>query len=339
MSTARPHGYARFPEKKGRGQRSEALPRLLSSFLVAAFLVAVLLGIAFPANAGETACQVWLVSTRGLPHGDDLDQAPPQLDYWRLNDQCEWSAADAKAFQATDDPAVPTAVFIPGNRSDADDAVEKGWFMYQAIRAPGDRPLRYVIWSWPADRAFRRNRPDVRLKAARSDVEAWYLAQWLAQLRPGVRVSLIGHSFGPRIITGAMHLLGGGQLAGRSLPEDTVAAWTAGKRNRIRAVLLAAALDVDWLAPGGCHERALSMIDQMLVTRNGCDRVLRWYPRMYGRGGPPALGFVGPCGVEEAKNIEVVDLSATVGRFHDYRCYCCDPAVFCRWARYTFLEE
>ncbi len=234
---------------------------------------------------------------------------------------------------------MPTVVTIHGNRTDADEAVEKGWYTYQSIRAHGDRPLRYVIWSWPADRAFRRNRPDVRLKAARSDVEAWYLAQWLAQLRPGVRVSLIGHSFGPRIITGAMHLLAGGELAGRRLPAGTVAAWTAGKRNPIRAVLLAAALDVDWLAPGGCHERALSLIDQMLVTCNARDRVLRWYPRMYGRGGPPAMGFVGPCGVEDAKNIELVDVTATVGRFHDYRCYYAAPDVSCRWAQYTFQDD
>ena len=153
------------------------------------------------------------------------------LDYWRLDDRCQWVAADAKTFRASDDPAVPTVVSIHGNRTDADDAVEKGWNIYQSIRAQSDRPLRYVIWSWPADREFRRNGPDVRLKAAYSDVEAWYLAQWLAQFRPGVRVSLIGHSFGPRIITGALHLLAGGQLAGRGLPKDTVAAWTAGKRN------------------------------------------------------------------------------------------------------------
>jgi hypothetical protein len=309
------------------------------SFLLPFFLAALLLGLALPASAAEAPPQVWLISTRSLPHCDDLNQSPPPLDYWRLDDQCQWSAADAKAFRATDDPAVPTVLFVHGNRTDAGEAVDKGWNTYQSIRAQTDRPLRYVIWSWPADREFRRNGPDVRLKAAYSDVEAWYLAQWLADIRPGVRVSLIGHSFGPRIITGALHLLAGGQVAGRGLPADTVKAWTATKRNPIRTVLLAAALDVDWLAPGGCHDRALSLVDQMLVTCNACDRVLRWYPRMYGRGGPSAMGFVGPCGVAEAKNIEVVDVSATVGRFHDYQCYNSAPDVSCRWAEYTFLAD
>jgi hypothetical protein len=165
------------------------------------------------------------------------------------------------------------------------------------------------------------------------------LAQWLAELRAGVRVSLIGHSFGPRIITGALHLLAGGQLAGCGLSQGTVAEWSTGKRNPVRAVLLAAALDYDWLAPGGCHERALSLADQMLVTCNPCDRALRWYPRMSGRGGPPALGSVGLSGVENAKKIELIDVSDEVGRQHDYRGYNAASQVSCRWARYTFGEE
>ena len=261
------------------------------------------------------------------------------FDYWRLDDPSEWSAADAKTFRASDDPTVPTVVFIPGNRSDADATVEKGWCTYRSIRAQTDRPMRYVIWSWPADRECRRNLPDIRLKADYSDVEAWYLAQWMAELRPGIRLSLIGHSFGPRIITGALHLLAGGQLADCGLPASTVAEWNTGKRNPIRAVLLAAALDYDWLTPGGCHERALSLVEQMLVTCNPCDRALRWYPRLFGRGGPSALGFTGPYGVENAKNLELIDVSAEVGPLHDYRGYNAASQVSCRWARYTFGEE
>jgi esterase/lipase superfamily enzyme len=331
-------------------------------------LAAIMLaGFALPASAGEAASQIWLVSTRSAPHDGIPLPGPSCLDYWRLagkggqssfagtaqrvlrtNGDCppfpadgesEWSPADAKTFHSSDDPAVPTVVFIHGNRNDADEAVETGWCTYQSIRSQTDRPLRYVIWSWPADREFRRNRPDARLKAAWSDVDAWYLAQWLAEFRPGVRVSLIGHSFGPRIITGALHLLAGGQLAGCGLPEKAVAAWSTGKRNPIRAVLLAAALDYDWLAPGGCHERALLLVDQVLVTCNPCDRALRWYSRMDGRGGPPALGSVGPCGVENAKNLELINVSATVGRLHDYREYNAAPDVSSRWARYTFGEE
>jgi hypothetical protein len=196
-----------------------------------------------------------------------------------------------------------------------------------------------VIWSWPAERIYRRNNIDVNLKAAYSDDEGYYLALWLAELRPGVKVSLIGHSFGPRIITGALHLLASGEVAGRCLPEKTTSTWKAGKRNPIRAVLLAAGIDDAWLAPGGCHHLALSLVDRMLVTRNDCDRVLRWYSRTCGYGGIEAMGFTGPCGLTDPSKVEVLDVAGTVGKFHDWRCYCSAANMCSRWAFYTFLGD
>ncbi len=56
----------------------------------------------------------------------------------------------------------------------------------------------------------------------------------------------------------------------------------------------------------------------MLVVRNGCDRVLKWYPRIYGRGGPDALGFIGPTGCGEYNKIELLDVACEVGRDHHW---------------------
>jgi hypothetical protein len=309
-------------------------------FSIFNFLVFSLLAVAASASAADAPQAVWLVSTRDATHCGKLDDAPEAIHYWRLTENCQWASADAKQFQADDDTAVPTVVYIHGNRTDADDAVAAGMGVYQIIRSEGcPRAFRYVIWSWPADRMCRRSRPDAQLKAAYSDVESYYLATWLNNLRPGVKVSLIGHSFGPRIITGAMHLLAGGEVAGNVMPKTAVAAWTAGKRNPVRAVLLAAAVDADALAPDSTHGLALSLFDQVLITCNPCDRALRWYPRLYGRGGPQALGAVGPCGVDSAANLDLVDVSGSVGRRHDWRCYCSAPEVSSQWAHYTFLDD
>jgi len=302
-------------------------------------ILAILLAGA-AACAADTPRQVWLISTREAAHCGRLDDAAQAVRYWRLNDNCGWLSADAKDFHAGDGLAAPTVVFVHGNRTDADDAVTKGLYVYQTIcsEAAG-KPFRYVIWSWPADRIYRRHRPDAQLKAEYADAESYCLALWLHGVRPGTKVSLVGHSFGPRIITGALHLLAGGELAGQKLPADTVAAWTSGKRSPVRAVLLAAAGDADCLAPGGCHGLAFSLLDQVLVTRNGCDKTLRWYPRLYGRGGPEAIGFVGPCGIDDPQKVAVVDVSATVGKTHDYQCYCSASNVSCHWAHYTFLDD
>jgi hypothetical protein len=314
----------------------EISPFHAAFLLLRLLLILIVLGIVRPAAASD----VWLVSTRAEPHCGNLDESLEGLCYQRWENDCEWSPSDAKAFQSTSDTATPTVVFVPGNRTDAGWAITKGLYTYDSIRAcAGDRPFRYVIWSWPADRVCRRTKADTQLKADYSDAEGYYLAQWLNQLPPGVKVSLIGHSFGPRIITGALHLLAGGEVAGRRLPSDIIAAWSKGKRNPVRAVLLAAAVDADWLAPNGCHGSALPLVEAMLITRNGCDRVLRFYPRIYGRGGPEALGSIGPCGIGDAGNVEVIDVACEVGKVHDWRDYCLAPDVCCRWSQYTFLED
>jgi hypothetical protein len=295
---------------------------------------------ALNAQAGDDASSVWLVSTRSAPHCGDLDAGLACVRCWRLDEQCQWSAADAEQFHADDDPRTPTVIYIHGNRTDADEAVTRAMHVYRSIRAATcGKALRFVIWSWPAEPAVRGLGNDARLKTSYCDDESHYLAQWMDRLAPGVRVGLVGHSYGARIITGALHLLGGGELAGRNLSADTIAAWREGKRNPVRAVLMAAAIDADWLAAGGCHGRALPLVDQMLVARNGCDWLLRRYSRLFGRGGPPAMGAVGPCLDDGEEKVSVVDVSGEVRRIHDLRRYIAASGVCCRWARYTFMED
>jgi hypothetical protein len=135
-----------------------------------------------------------------------------------------------------------------------------------------------------------------------------------------------------------MQLLAGGQVAGRTMPDETVAAWSGGKRNMVRAVLLAAAEDDDRLAVDGEGCLPLSLLDRVLVTYNPCDRVLRHYPKLDDcRCGPPALGFVGPSGTGNTDKIEVIDVSGSVGRHHNWRRYSSSPEVCSFWPQYTFL--
>jgi hypothetical protein len=308
------------------------LRRWLAPILAALLLSGV-------ANAADTAGQIWTVSTRAMRCCGMPDVAAESLQYWRLGDDCGWEAADAREF-SEDASGTPIVVFVHGNRTDADEAIAKGMYVHRTITsAVGDRPFRFVIWSWFSDRVYRRPRPDGQLKVAFSDEETYYLASWLASLPSEAKVCLVGHSLGPRIINGALHALAGGEVAGQQLPESTIAAWRAKKPNSIRAVLLATADDCDAMAPWGRYGLALSMLDQVLVGYNDKDRVLRYYPRLYGRGGPQALGAVGPCGIADAKNVSLVDLSCTVGKRHDYRYYCSAPDVCCHWARFTFLDN
>jgi len=299
-------------------------------------------GLAMLASGGlaateKTTDQLWLISTRRTPICDPAGAKDIRLDYWHLDDDNRWLPADREAFLAADDPAVPTSFFIHGNRVDRDDAVRSGWKVYRRLheQAAGRR-LRFVIWSWPADRVRGRNRRDVRVKAARSDVQGHYLARCVNRIDPGVPLSMVGYSFGARVITGALHMLGGGRLAGRSLPE------AAARQAPVRVVLVAAALDADWLLPGRYNGLALGQLDRMLITQNACDPVLKRYPLMYCIRGPQALGYTGPACLAQLgpdrKKIELLRLGCSVGKAHKWNCYLSAPSLRRRLAWYAFVE-
>jgi hypothetical protein len=311
------------------------LPSTLRLFV--RFVAAVSAGVLITASAQAApgAEGLWLVSSRQAPVHCPPDGEIP-LNYWRLSPDDTWLPSDEGAFRAADAPGVPTCIFVHGNRAEWQDAVEAGGLAYWRVKQQAaGRPFRFVIWSWPSEQVAKRNRPDAQEKALRSDVQAVYLAQWLDRFPPETPLSLIGYSFGARIVTGAMHRLGGEETAVQTLPLRTR------RLAPVRAVLVAAALDQHWLLPGHCHGSALRQLEQVLITVNNCDPALRWYSRLWGRRGPEALGYAGlGCpdwlGPEAAK-VEQINVSCEVGREHAWACYISAPSLLARLGRYTFL--
>ena len=265
---------------------------------------------------------------------------PVAITYWRLDESCgcgQWQASDAAAFQASAVPGVPTTVLVHGNATDEDWAVRHGNELYGLMKQQaGGRPFRLIVWSWPADRVVRRIRPDVQIKVCRSDVEAYYLARVLPNLPKGTPLSLVGYSLGCRTVSGALQLLAGGSVAGRSLAPEVLAAWNKAGPRPIRVMMVAAAMDANWLEPYCPRGLAPLAAERILVVTNGGDRVLKWYSRLYGRHGPEAMGYVGPTGTAGGK-LEVVDVSCEVGRKHDFDRYQESSPVYQRLAWYTFL--
>ena len=299
-------------------QKTDAMKFPASSFLpvmsriTAAILVAVLCGLSAPAlgatagvsgsadggvgqaNRGTPVAnaafqQVWLISSRQALCDPPALGGEAMLGYCFLGPGNQWVPASLDAFLATDSAAVPTVIFIHGNRVDANRAVCDGWLVLNQLTAAAQgRPFRFVIFSWPADRLNGHSRDDVQCKAVRSDAQSYYVAWLINRMHPGVPLDLIGFSFGARVVTGARELLGGGCLAGQVLPDRTPG------HTPIRAMLVAAALDSDWLLPGHRDGLAVGQVERMLVSVDPVDRAMHFYPRLYGRGGPDALGACGP---------------------------------------------
>jgi hypothetical protein len=185
-----------------------------------------------------------------------------------------------------------------------------------------------IAVSWPADRIGRRPRPDAQTKAKRSEAHGLYLAWLIDQINPDVSVGLFGSSYGPRLITAALHHLGGGSIDGRGLR-----ARLNPNRKPVRIALAAAALDAHWLQPGQRHGQALTQVENALILINPKDRLLRWYPRLYGRHGPQALGYVGlrsyRC-LAAPDRVAQQNVSGQIGVAHSWKAYEGSPSMMAR---------
>jgi hypothetical protein len=267
--------------------------------------------------------QAWVISTRHLGSpACEID--PPALKFWRYDlAHGRFRPKSAEDFFAADSPDAVTFIYFHGNRIDSWQAIDLGWYTYDSVIAPSHnpQPVRYVIWTWPSTQ-IPAELHDLRTKAARTDADGYYLAWVLSQMRDDVPVSLMGFSFGARIITGGLHLTAGGDLCGLQLPHESLR-----PRRPARSALLAAALHNHWLSPGGYHERAIDATAEMLILANSSDRVLRRYHWVFPCEGAVALGRTGLAYWDESGRIQELDCAPCVGRIHDSLAYLNSPEI------------
>ncbi len=259
--------------------------------------------------------QIWLVSTRHLGCWTGII---PTYQIWRY-EKGTWQPKTEAEFFAEDSAELLTPLYVHGNRIDASLAASYGLSFYFELvgKLDFEPPARFVIWSWPADQ-IKGPLNDVRTKAARCDYEAYYLGCFLARMKPEVCCGVLGYSFGARIVSGAMHLVGGGAIFGQTVPP--------GPRPQFRAALWAAAEHNHWYLAGQFHSEALAAADAWYVTINYCDPVLARYEHIDKCSCPVAVGYAGiygrnllPAGVNA--RIEEVNVSNIVDGEHHWRPY------------------
>lgn len=245
-----------------------------------------------------------------------------------------WQASDLESFLAFD-ASVPTVIYVHGNQMTPADARQQGLALYRMLVRCGDSdgPVRFVIFSWPSEKVGFLLR-DVRVKALRTDAVGCQLAWLLDQLPAETPVSLIGFSFGARIVTGSLHILGGGSLrCGEGLSERLHP-----QRDPVNVVLVAAALHAHWLGEGQYHGLAMTQVDRMFLVNNCADLAMRYYHLSSTSGGrPQALGLCGPTciGPESAAKIAMRDVSRYAGTQHDLFRYLCAPGTTALVWEYT----
>jgi hypothetical protein len=235
----------------------------------------------------------------------------------------QWQAASMSLLQNADS-SIPTVVFVHGNRITPGDAKREGVQVYRRIvrNATSAQPIRFVIFSWPSAQ-IPGPLKDVRVKAARTRPAGCQLAWVLDQMPADAPVTLIGFSYGARIISGALHIVGGGSLGGMGLADGHAS------RRPVNAIYLAAAMDSDWLCPGHYHGLAMSQTNHLLLVDNCDDRAMRFYRFSTTCGDPQALGLCGPTCLDAdgASKTTKRDVSRYVGTDHNLFAYMCAPGV------------
>jgi hypothetical protein len=294
------------------------------------------------AAAAQNACatfrvreqdQIWLVSTRHLGCWVGVI---PTYQIWRYENGT-WQPKTEAEFFAEDSAELLTPLYVHGNRIDASLAASYGLSVYFELvgKLDSEPPARFVIWSWPADQ-IRGPLNDIRTKAARCDYEAYYLGCFVAKMKPEVRCGIVGYSFGARIVSGAMHLAGGGSIFGRIVPP--------GPRPQFRVALWAAAEHNHWFLPGQFHSEALAAAEAWYVTINCCDPVLARYEHLDKCSHPAAVGYAGIYGrnllpADVNARIEEVNVSNIVDGEHHWRPYLYSLYIQNRTRDYVMWHE
>lgn len=275
--------------------------------------------------------EFWIVSSR---HLGGIRADNPSLKCLQYIDH-RWETRTVDEFLSTgrsetgfvnhqSEPMV-TMLYVHGNQTDQQLAQKQGWSAYRRVvfQNESHHPVRFVIWSWPSTKRYGPIK-DVRAKAARADIESYYLGWMISRLPPSQPTSLIGYSFGARVILGALNLNGGGTLLGRRLETpSTVHVNTSPQPAKV--ALLASATHNYWLAPNRRHGEAYSRIQKLLLVNNSTDRALRFYPFLEANNKPMALGQTGLAGrgllPDKGQKIRQVDVSEIVGIRHSFDAY------------------
>ncbi|QDT06654.1 hypothetical protein K227x_50700 [Rubripirellula lacrimiformis] len=236
------------------------------------------------------ADRLWLFSTRRITSSSgcaDLDM--PRFDIDQLNSCGQRSSSSIEDYLASRSEGRRTVVYVHGNRMDAGDVVGRGLTVYRSIAKFRSRePLDWVIFSWPSEQQGILAH-DVRLKAQRTDAQGLYLA-WLLRhhAESATPTSLIGYSFGARVVTGSLHALAGGSLGGRVLSGPPIVGMN------VDAGLVAPAIASNWMNHGGYHSEATKNLGELFLFYNQRDAVLKRYWLIDRVRGQLALGYTGP---------------------------------------------
>ena len=232
--------------------------------------------------------RVFMISTRHLPYyACHVPEEEAEFRYYQVNGYRCQKLAEEDYF-ASLMPNQPIVFYVHGNRMAQKDLLGRATVVRNYIRRyHADFPINWVIVSWPSAKEGLVIQ-DFREKGWRCDAQGFYLATLMQKHSTQVPMAMVGYSFGARVITGALHALAGGSLAGRKLHYEPLLG------REIDVALVAPAVQSNWLATGGYHQLATKNMNSLNLLFNHRDAVLKRYWLLNNNRRTQALGHCGP---------------------------------------------
>jgi hypothetical protein len=282
----------------------------------------------------------WIASSwkcrQTAPHGcscGDLEF------YYRAGDGAT-QLLNREAFHASLAPGTPVLIVVHGSFTNWQWLCQDCAPLYQWIRsAAPSRQLAVIFYTWPSSAPIMYEpHLDVAILGMRATFNSVYLGDLVARLPAGHPVCIMGHSHGARMTAAALHLLAGGEV------DDTHLTYLPPPEQRIRAVLVAGALDHHWMDPGQRYGMALCRTECLLYMRNDHDIVLSIYPmrRLFSR---RALGESGLSRRDHERlgylNSKVVQLDVTpiVQTGHVWNHYYVHPEIASAIEPFVYFDD
>jgi hypothetical protein len=272
---------------------------------------------------------LWFINTCGVPCGKLTEAHNRTWSASRMSPS-GWQRSSVEQFFADSGDGKITVFFVHGHRVNVHWANVSGFQVYRGIVQNNPPPIRYVIFKWPSDGGGRPI-PDARDKAIVADQVCHKLGWFMGHIPPQTPVSLVGFSFGCRVISGALQLSAGGVLDGRTLDSPY--------GSTTRTVFWAGAVNQSWMAEGRRDGRAILATDKLLNLYNCCDPILRFHPRVtgeeaLGRNGLPAqwLGAAAP-------RLAQRNVCGEVNRLHLTRNYSLNPSIMASTRKYLLWQQ
>lgn len=285
-------------------------------------------------------CDYWIISSRDCSAANGSDAGRCLVFLHRTSEQ-NLVRERREAFLASVRPDRPVCFVMHGSYNRWRDVMLESRRIHRWLRsAAPDSPLQVVFFTWPSDGNMPYLFPvDIAILGRRSSAHGAYLASVISQLPAEQQVAIVGHSHGARTAAAALHLLGGG-----ALEEGPVLSAGSTHPRQIRTVMIAAALDHNWLNPGQRYGQALLVPERVLLVRNSRDSTLAVYPmrkfmgeRALGKDGLGrddrfTLGSLGPK-VVELNAAEFADWHHSFADYHQH------PELAAAMLPYVYFQE